>query len=1139
MRNLPFRKIAQIEQICSTLPTEGLVLILTGKEGQGGVLVYLDRIPQFSLPNEWHFKELGELQEDDFLTWDGLAVGYDALNLQYPLLLTSGPSFYPIRYLFVATNRLDIYQDNARKLASWLYQKKLEADLSDRVITKFIELIAPAWLETNRSDGGIGLALYSPDLLSVLSGEIQPKWVTLADLENHLPSATFLLTFEKVKQIFPDLKNCPHFIEWRPILWKNDRQDVLIDALDEMAKICWMQAEKQNQFDLQCQAFTFALEKWLAQMDTEHLIAVFPNSDFNNFLRTGSAIFVKHMPKIYVGAERQQEFFTLIDLVNKDQMLQDSIRETYGGIPFCIGPILQSLQALTSSTPCPLENILYAVGKAPSLSATFLSLINDFIRYDDIKHTQFSTEQIRNMALKGTYLLALGDPWNKAWRGRFNLLLDHAYSILDDALLYDEKARQGQESGLLRAWYSLYLEKDLSRRWEELRQQEQRFAEKISAQDSYIFDVLLEKKLPAMNGKQIRDLQYAPISWEETTPTLTRDFMAFYDEWYQAHQKSTAIEQSLVHTPPSSEQIEHILGVYRNLQRRLYALPHEVIFLQYLCSNDIDTLKRLQTALQKDIALQVQPLTGKIFVGEDSRLMCEVQNIGNQDAQNINLYIEDSEYYEILARKEVPITNLSAHGGTHRFELHVRAKEEGSLSIRLAAEANGNKLETLFLSLGVIQKSKKLKAPRPGQPFQAGVAVDGDKFFGRHRELKAIFDFLLFKISQPVILRGPRRIGKTSILKQIEYLLGQPGELQRQLGYDREEEITIRLYRPVFVTLQMVKNEKDLPGWYYDLFKKILEKAKTIPDISLNRSMFDQDPHFAFERTIKEFLDNHTQMRFVILLDEWDEQLHLTELGGKLRALIQNEKRLNWVITSTWMLSAEHGRFSSPLYGQSRIFELREMLWEEARNMVEDLSEKVGVIWEPDALIRLLEQTALRPYLIQGIGQRVIEYLKSSKPPYSVVDNKAIQTVVSNFVHPLYTQDSHFNYLWNDEDSKSDTDVSAARLSWLGRLILLTLGQASPNTMRLIEIRNYLRTRFQQYDLSLDILENNLEQNINELDFIFDVIMKKGDHYLVSIPLIQAWFQNTIRQLDDPWQFAFERLKREYKQSLHINKEQR
>jgi hypothetical protein len=135
--------------------------------------------------------------------------------------------------------------------------------------------------------------------------------------------------------------------------------------------------------------------------------------------------------------------------------------------------------------------------------------------------------------------------------------------------------------------------------------------------------------------------------------------------------------------------------------------------------------------------------------------------------------------------------------------------------------------------------------------------------------------------------------------------------------------------------------------------------------------------------------------------------------------------------------------------------------------------------------------------------------------------------------------------LWDDaplHQLESESDKPKARLSWLGRLILLTLEQNSPALMKLIEIRDFLRQKFLEQNPPLPWSENfddEIADNLSQLEQIFDAVKQEDNHYTFSIPLAQAWLHNKIRQYDDPWQFALERFQKEYKKSRRTNKEQK
>jgi len=281
---------------------------------------------------------------------------------------------------------------------------------------------------------------------------------------------------------------------------------------------------------------------------------------------------------------------------------------------------------------------------------------------------------------------------------------------------------------------------------------------------------------------------------------------------------------------------------------------------------------------------------------------------------------------------------------------------------------------------------------------------------------------------------------------------------------------------------------------------------------------------------------------FFDAVDEWDEQRHLAQLGGKLRALMHNEKRVNWVIASTWMLSAEHGRFGSPFYAQTRSIELKAMRWEGAKTLVETLSERAGITWQNEALVTLLEQTALRPYLIQALGQRIYDALSQSVPPFSMVDMKTIRAVTSDFLRGARSQVSPFTFLWSEESPpKLAVNKPVSSLSWLGRLILLALDENAPSPLSLMEICDFVSAKLKKEKMSFpENFCDEIADTLNEMELIFDAVKKEQNRYTFSIPLSQAWFHHVARQYDDPWAFALQRFRQEPNQfAIGAKKEQK
>jgi len=1133
MRNLPFWRVAQIEQVCSNLPLDGLVLILTKESQEGGMLVYLEKpAASFSLPANWQSGELDALQADDFLRWDGLAVGYDPLSLHFPWLITQGISFYSIRHLYSSLRHLDLYRENARRLGQWLYTHHPEGPLAEsRRFLKMLELLAPTWLESDDPKGSIGLALDTLDLLPYLEGERCPFWLTPANLAG-AASAACWLTFAELENVFPEGAH-PPIQEWRPMLWKNEKQTLLIEALDQASRYFWQQAEAHHRSDFGSQAYALALEKWLAQTDTDHLVAAFPQGDFEHFLERGTAILIRQMPQVYTGVDNRQQFFTLLDLLNGEPALHEAIETTRAPFAFCIRPLKRAVQALYAGDILPLEPRLNASGKTPSLAMTLLALTGDVLHFPTIKRAQIPPEQIPEPAQKGLFLLTLSDPWNPAWRGRIAVLTEQAYALVEDALLYEE---QTPERRLLRAWYGFYrqAENGIAPAWESLKPLQREIPEQAAGRARPILAVLEGETLDE-EEVQGGDLVSAALRWEEKLPLFSAEFVNLYGEWHKFHKRLIDLER-IIQQAPSLQEVESLLQEYHRLQRRIYALPHEGLILEYLCDRDIEALTRLKNALQEQVTLYVRLLTDRAEE-EETPILFEVSNISGQDTGPLHFSPLPSQEYEVLGEKIQTVSRLPAHSGGVRllWRIHPLTREKLHLTLQ-STQLKNNETKLFDFELSVSPRPVSQQGPRRGNPFQAGVAVEGELFFGRQEELKNIFDILLGGVTQPILLRGPRRMGKTSIQHQIHYLLTHPGELQRQLGYSLEEEMALRTFIPVFTTLQGVDTEAEIAGWYASLFKKICKAV----GINGGQDILDTsfEPHQRFEDHLRQLLNAHSKLHLVILLDEWDQQRHLTQLGDKLRALMQNEKRVTWVIASTWILSAEHGRFSSPLYAQSRPIELKAMRWEESRQLVETLSERAGILWQMEALIILLEQTALRPYLIQALGQQVYEALARATPAFNVVDADTMRRVNSEFIS-MPVKVSPFAFLWSEEVRKLDPNQPSPYLSWLGRLILLALNESAPMPLSLIEIRNRLRARLEEAKIPIpDNFSQRLADIIEELEQIFDIVNLAEGRYTFSIPLVQAWFRNTLRQYEDPWSFALERFQREMALSKRSNKKE-
>jgi len=158
--------------------------------------------------------------------------------------------------------------------------------------------------------------------------------------------------------------------------------------------------------------------------------------------------------------------------------------------------------------------------------------------------------------------------------------------------------------------------------------------------------------------------------------------------------------------------------------------------------------------------------------------------------------------------------------------------------------------------------------------FEAGPPVSGERFFGRKVFMRKFENFL--KNGTSVIVVGERRIGKTSVLRQVRYLIAQqqnnPTNLNKPIliellwqGVNTTQELTQEIARSLHSEIQ-----KQLPDF-----------TKTIDALISKETNFP-----TLLRYFKRFQEENYQL--IIILDEVDALILDTEpqVAGLLRAIV-------------------------------------------------------------------------------------------------------------------------------------------------------------------------------------------------------------------------------------------------------------
>ena len=280
-----------------------------------------------------------------------------------------------------------------------------------------------------------------------------------------------------------------------------------------------------------------------------------------------------------------------------------------------------------------------------------------------------------------------------------------------------------------------------------------------------------------------------------------------------------------------------------------------------------------------------------------------------------------------------------------------------------------NPIETLpkrgyRLLPAVEMRSSYLAAPAyapaaPAIPFVVGQWVRGERFYGRAAQIAEILD----GHRDCMWLLGTRRIGKTSLLKQIELVSATDPR---------------RRYFPIFWDFQGVDNADEL---HLNFADALLDAEERLEGIGIELQDVAADDLFVSLDKLRRRLRGDS-LSLLLLCDEVEELIRLQQeqpsLLRKLRHAMQSREGIRTVLASTirlWAL-AEHREDTSPfLHGFTPPLFVARLTDEEARSLIEQshLGPTERPRYDAGAIQTIREHCDNHPYLVQLVCKRYAE----------------------------------------------------------------------------------------------------------------------------------------------------------------------
>ncbi len=257
----------------------------------------------------------------------------------------------------------------------------------------------------------------------------------------------------------------------------------------------------------------------------------------------------------------------------------------------------------------------------------------------------------------------------------------------------------------------------------------------------------------------------------------------------------------------------------------------------------------------------------------------------------------------------------------------------------------------------IVPDEQVLPAETATMPYVVGQWVRGQRFYGRAQLINEV----LHGNRSLMWLLGTRRVGKTSLLKQLEYLTSKSAE-----------------YLPLYWDLQGAEEPQDL---HLDFADALLDAEPLLERVGIQVSDIEDDDLFVSLGRLRRSLRNRGSC-LLLLCDEAEAliQLQLCDAGvvRKFRRAVQSSEGIRCVISASgrlWNLGKNDDPTSPFLDGFAPPSFVGTLEDGEAEKLVcqVHLPENARPRISRETAAEVAKHCGNHPYLMQMLGRRVLE----------------------------------------------------------------------------------------------------------------------------------------------------------------------
>ena len=504
-----------------------------------------------------------------------------------------------------------------------------------------------------------------------------------------------------------------------------------------------------------------------------------------------------------------------------------------------------------------------------------------------------------------------------------------------------------------------------------------------------------------------------------------------------------------------------------------------------------------------------------LTVGVESELTFTLRNEGALPLRRIELTtvpIESSTSCASLSPKE-----------EHRWTLKLRPKETGKLDLAIKWSAVRMDREPVSGQIALAIEVQSLREHSAvhrleTSPYITGTslsAADASLFVGRVDMLAEIKRSL--RDSGPstvLILEGVRRVGKTSLLKQ----LFRPGFLPKWIcvyyNFQAAEGAQDRHGVPTGTIFYGVAKEVVLAchaaGFAFELprlgqVQSSLRKRELVDKMYESlRPTFEQTtaPFEFFQIVMESVIQSLGDKRLLLLLDEFDKVQAGIESGvtspqvpDNFRDMFHTYPQVSAILTGSQLMKRLRREYFNPLFGIGRPIPIGPLDPAAARELVVK-PVRGSLVYSDAARDWIVEACACQPFLIQHVCSRVFDLCADT------IEANVTTDTAKKAAEVWLKTDTHFDTVWRD-------DIHDPRRQYVAWVIYELQGGPDPVTFDLI--RQVLEERGLHGS-------NALTGYLEDLRDLMVVRQEEKDRthtFSIAIPLFAEWLRVRI----DPAQY--------------------